>query len=496
MGQSQHATTANRDSRIVDSTERSTTSGDRRGRTVAVVVLLLASFMDLMDSTIVNVALPTIETSLHALPEQLEWVVSGYVLTFAAMLIAGGRLGDMLGRRSVFIAGTAGFTVASLVAGFAGSGTELVAVRLIQGLFAGLMVPQVLGTVQALYGPEERAAVYGIAGAVTGLAAVAGPLLGGAFVSGDVLGLGWRAIFLVNVPVGVLVVIGALALVPPTKSDHPLSVDVLGIVLAAAGVVALVYPLVEGRQAGWPWWTILLFVLAPVLLAVFVRHERRRARAGRAMLLPLRLFADRGFSAGLIVALSFQAGVIGFLFALSITVQTGFGFSAWQAGLVVLPFSVAATMASGAAAALVARAGKTLVGLGTLLQVGGTAWTIAVIGGGGDPSVVALIGPMAVAGAGLGLVVVPLTDVVLAAVPVDDAGSAAGTLSTFQQVGAVFGIAIVGTVLFNSAATGRDFGTAFRVAGWTVVALGLVGAVASLLLPRTKPAAGRSPTGA
>ncbi|NEA23117.1 MFS transporter [Actinomadura bangladeshensis] len=460
-----------------------------RGRTAAVVVLLLASFMDLMDSTIVNVALPSIEHSLHTTAAQLEWVVSGYVLTFAAMLITGGRLGDMLGRRTVFIAGTAGFTLASLWAGIAGSGTELVVVRLAQGVFAGAMVPQVLGTVQALYAPRERAGVYGIAGAVTGLAAVAGPLLGGAFVSGDVLGLGWRAIFLVNVPVGVLVVVGALALIPQTKSDHPLSPDVLGTVLAAGGVVALVYPLIEGRQAGWPWWTAALFVLAPVLLAVFVVHERGRARRGRALLLPLRLFTDRGFSAGLIVQLSFQAGVIGFLFVLSITVQSGFGFSAWQAGLVVLPFSIAAAMTSGAAAALVAKAGRTLVGIGALLQAIGAGWSIAVVAGGSDPTVAGLIGPMAVAGAGLGLVLVPLTDVVLAAVPVGDAGSASGTLSTFQQAGGALGIAIVGTVFFDSAASGHDLGGAFGVAAWVVVALGLLAALAGFLLPRVRPAA-------
>ncbi|SNT62992.1 Major Facilitator Superfamily protein [Actinomadura meyerae] len=209
-----------------------------RGRTAAVVVLLLASFMDLMDNTIVNVALPSMERSLHTTAAQLEWVVSGYVLAFAAMLIAGGRLGDMAGRRTVFLVGTAGFTLASLWAGLSTSGTELVAVRIAQGLFAGAMVPQVLGTVQALYPPEKRAGVYGIAGAVTGAAAVAGPLLGGAFVSGDVLGLGWRAIFLVNVPVGVLVLIGAFTLVPPTKAEHPLSLDVLGTVLAAGGVEA------------------------------------------------------------------------------------------------------------------------------------------------------------------------------------------------------------------------------------------------------------------
>lgn len=460
-----------------------------RGRTVAVVVLLLASFMDLMDTTIVNVALPSIETSLNTTAAQLEWIVSGYVLTFAAMLIAGGRLGDMLGRRTVFIVGTAGFALASLGAVLAGSGSELVVLRVAQGLFAGLMVPQVLGTVQALYPPKERAGVYGIAGAVTGVAAVAGPLLGGALVSGNVFGLGWRAIFLVNVPIGVLVLIGALTLVPQTKADHPLSVDVLGIVLAASGVLALVFPLIEGRQAGWPWWTAALFVLAPILLAAFILHERTRARGGHALLLPLRLFSDRGFSAGLIVQLSFQASVIGFLFVLSITVQSGFGFSAWDAGLVVLPFSVAAAITSGAAAALVAKVGKTLVGVGALFQAIGAGWSIAVIAGGSHPTVGGLIGPMAVAGAGLGLVVVPLTDVILAAVPINDAGSASGTLSTFQQVGAALGIAIVGTVFFDSAASSRELASAFGVAAWIVVALGLLATLASLLLPRVGPRA-------
>lgn len=459
---------------------------DGRARRAAVTVLLFASFMDLMDSTLVNVALPAIETSLRASPAQLEWVVSGYVLAFAAMLLVGGRLGDMLGRRTVFLVGTAGFVVASLLAGLAGSGLELVVLRVAEGLFAGLMVPQVLGTVQALYAPEERAGVYAIAGVVIGLAAVAGPLLGGAFVSGDLFGLGWRAIFLVNVPVGVLLLMGAVLLVPQTKADHPLSLDWLGVALAAGSVLALVFPLIEGRQAGWPWWTVALFLLVPLLLATFVVHERRRARTSRTQLLPLGLFTDRGFGAGLVVQLSFQASVIGMFFVLSITVQSGFGFSAWEAGLVVLPYSIAASIASGAAAALVGRLGRTLVGVGALAQVIGAAWSMAVIVG-GHPTVVGLTGPMALAGAGLGLVVVPLTDVVLAAVPVNDAGSASGTLSTFQQVGAALGIAIVGTVFFSAAASSSDLSGAFGTATWVVVVLGLLATVASLLLPRVRP---------
>ncbi|SNT62989.1 hypothetical protein SAMN05443665_10825 [Actinomadura meyerae] len=193
--------------------------------------------------------------------------------------------------------------------------------------------------------------------------------------------------------------------------------------------------------------------------------------------------------------LSFQASVIGFLFVLSITVQSGFGFSAWRAGLVVLPFSIAAAFTSGAAAALVAKAGKALVGIGALLQAIGTGWSIEVVAGGSHPTVAGLIGPMAVAGAGLGLVVVPLTDVVLAAVPTDDAGSASGTLSTFQQVGGALGIAVVGTVFFDSATSGDDLGDAFGMAAWIVVALGLLAALAALLLPHVRPTATVPSTG-
>lgn len=460
------------------------------GRTGAVVVLLLASFLDLMDSTIVNVALPAVERGLGATPAQLEGTVSGYLLTFAAVLVVGGRLGDMHGRRTLFLVGTIGFTLASLGCGVAGSGTELVLLRGAQGLFAGLMVPQVLGTIQALYPPGGRAAVYGIAGAVTGLAAVAGPLLGGAFVSADVLGLGWRAVFLVNVPVGALVVLGTIALVPRTRAEQALSLDLTGAALGAGGVVAVVYPLIEGPQHGWPWWTVALFAVAPVLLAAFAAHERRRSRSGEAALLPLQLFHDRGFSAGLAVQLSFQAGVIGFLFVLSITVQTGFGFSAWQSGLVVLPFSIAAALTSGLAAALVDRFGTRLVTVGALAQAIGAGWALAVVAGADPLTVVRLVGPLAVAGAGLGLVVVPLTDVVLAAVPTDDAGSASGALSTFQQVGAALGIAVVGTVFFGASATGGSPGTAFVPAGRVVVCLGLLAALASGFLPRDR--AGRT----
>ncbi|MGO1959199.1 MAG: MFS transporter, partial [Canibacter sp.] len=272
-----------------------------RSRVAAVIVLLVALFMDLMDVTIVNVALPAIQEDLGATSEHLEWIVSGYLLGLAALLITGGRLGDIFGRRRVFVIGVIGFTAASLLAGLSSTAGALVGFRAMQGLFAGVMVPQVLSIIQAIFPPRERAAVYGITGAVTGLAAVAGPLVGGALITGDAFGIGWRSIFMINVPIGVVLIVGALWLIPETQSAHALRVDVRGVLLAMGGVLALVYPLVEGRQLGWPLWTFALMLLSPVLLALFARHQRRPSAANHAPLLPMGLFRDRGFSAGLVV---------------------------------------------------------------------------------------------------------------------------------------------------------------------------------------------------
>ena len=455
-------------------------------RIVAVSVLLFASFMDLMDNTIVNVALPSMEQDLGAAPAQLEWVVSGYMLAFAALLVTGGRLGDILGRRKVFVVGVVGFTVASLLAALAPSADALVALRVVQGAFAGAMVPQVLSIIQALFTPRERAAVYGIAGAVTGLAAVAGPLVGGALITSDAFGIGWRSVFMINVPIGVLLLIGALLFIPETKSEHPLRLDIVGVALVIGGVLALVYPLVEGRQLGWPGWAFALMSASPVLLALFALQQRRRSLAGRTPLLPLTLFRDRGFSAGLLIQLAFQASVASFFLVLTIYLQSGLGFSAWDAGLSILPFSLGAVAGSGISVPLTAKLGKLLVLVGAILQGTGVAWSIAVAAERADALTIPdLILPLGLAGVGLGLLVVPLLDVALATVPINDAGSASGALSTFQQVGAALGVALVGVVFFGIIGTNFDSATlreAFIAGAWVTVAAAGVAALASLLL--------------
>lgn len=458
-----------------------------RSRVAAVIVLLVALFMDLMDVTIVNVALPAIQEDLGATSEHLEWIVSGYLLGLAALLITGGRLGDIFGRRRVFVIGVIGFTAASLLAGLSSTAGALVGFRAMQGLFAGVMVPQVLSIIQAIFPPRERAAVYGITGAVTGLAAVAGPLVGGALITGDAFGIGWRSIFMINVPIGVVLIVGALWLIPETQSAHALRVDVRGVLLAMGGVLALVYPLVEGRQLGWPLWTFALMLLSPVLLALFARHQRRPSAANHAPLLPMGLFRDRGFSAGLVVQLTFQAGVASYFLILTLYLQSGLGFSAWHAGLTILPFSLGAVIGSGVAVPLTTKLGKLLVSAGATLQAAGVAWSIAVVSDRADALAISdLILPMGVAGIGLGVLVVPLLDVALATVPVNDAGSASGALTTFQQVGAALGVAVVGTVFFDTISAELDPASlreAFLTAAWVTIIAACVAVLASFFLP-------------
>jgi len=269
-------------------------------RWLAVIILLVASFMDLLDTTIVNVALPSIQKDLDASSAQLVWIVSGYALSFAVLLITSGRLGDRYGRKTIFIIGVFGFTLASIGCAFAKTPEVLVASRIIQGAFSALMIPQVLSIIQVLFKPQERAAVFGLTGAVSGLAAVAGPLLGGQLVSGDAFGLGWRSIFIINVPVGVLLLIASFVFIPNSKSEKPVKLDIRGVSLIIAALVLIIFPLIQGRELGWPLWIWLMLASSPLLIVVFVAFQRNEERKGRMALIPPSLFQNRGFSAGVV----------------------------------------------------------------------------------------------------------------------------------------------------------------------------------------------------
>src|SRR6478736_8897259 len=257
-----------------------------RARTVALCCLLLASFMELMDATVVNVSLPAIEQDLGAGAAAIQWVVAGYPLAYAVGLVLGARLGDRFGRRRLFVTGLALFGMFSLACGMAGDPAQLVAFRLAQGAAAALMVPQVLTNIQIMYSPRERGAAMGLFTGVIGIAAVAGPITGALLTNADLFGLGWRPIFLINVPLAAVAVVAALLLIPESRSDRPSPITVGSSVLLGSAMAALMVPITLGPSRGWPWWGFVVMSLGLVLLAVFVRRQRTESRAGRMPMVP------------------------------------------------------------------------------------------------------------------------------------------------------------------------------------------------------------------
>ena len=468
--------------------ERSQDQGVVRSRGVATTVLMVATFMDLMDSTITNVALPTIGKNLGATPEQLEWTVAGYVIAFATLLITGGRLGDIFGHRRIFVIGIVGFTLASLGAALSQTGDLLVAARVLQGGFAGIMMPQVLSSVQVMFAPEERAPVLGIIGSLSALGAVGGLILGGWLVTADLLGMGWRSIFLVNVPIGVVLVVAALLFVPRSRSEHPLRPDLVGVLLGGVGVFLVVFPLTDGRAAGWAWWIWAMLTMSPFVIVAFVWQQGRMLKAHKAPLLPLPLFHDRGFASGQLVQVLSSIGNGGYVLILLYYVQSALGFTALAAGLTLLPFALGSMAAAPLAILATKRIGKWAVLLGGLVQAAALTWVMWTIWTAGA----ALTGwdvtaPLTLVGAGMMTLIMPLTSITLESVPTPDAGAASGTLTTFGQIGMVLGVALAGSVFFGILQDTADARDAVTTALWVpIVAYGLVG-LASVTMPdRTK----------
>lgn len=421
-----------------------------RRRWLALAVVLVAGFMDLLDVTIVNVAIPSILRDLRADYSQIEWIVAGYVLGFAALLITGGRLGDIFGRKRLFLIGVAGFTVASALCGLAGDAAVLIGARFFQGAMAGLMVPQILAIIHVTFPRGERGKAYGLWGAVLGSASVGGLILGGLLVQWNLAGLEWRPIFLVNVPIGLAAMVAAWFTIQESRPPAAPRLDPIGVVLAVAGILMLVYPLTEGRSLGWPLWTFLLMAGSVLVLALFVGYERRRTRTVGSPLVVLSLFRARAFASGMVVWLVFWVALGGFFLVWTLYLQVGLGWTPLRAGLTAVSFAVGAGAGSGLSVqVLTPRFGRRVLMAGAVLNATGFigyAWASIHYG----PSIHSwqMVAPLAVAGAGFGLVVAPMVDAILTGVPVRDAGSASGVLSTTQQVGMALGIALVGVLFF------------------------------------------------
>jgi len=454
------------------------------GRWAALPVLLAGTFMVVLDFFIVNVALPSMQSELHAGTGAIEWVVAGFALTSAVFLITAARLGDRIGRRRTFSIGLGVFTLSSAACGVAGGPTVLVVARLAQGVGAALLMPNVLSIINVTYAGADLPRALGIYGLVMGLAAACGQLIGGGLIQADVAGLGWRTCFLINIPVGVSALALAPRFVPESRADRRTRLDLRGTLLLTAGLIAVVLPLVEGRQHDWPAWTWISLGVAPGLLLGFVSHQRRLARRGGAPLLAPAMFRDRTFTAGLVTQLAFWCGQASFFLVLALYLQQGRGLSALDAGLVFTIMAVAYVTASAQAPALVLRFGRRLLAVGALVLAAGHGLLLAAVANVGvGGSIVELVPGLVLIGAGMGLLLVPLTTTILSSVDTEHAGGASGAVTTVQNVGGALGVAITGVIFFGALHGG--YAHALEISLLELAALLLGVAVLTRLLPAT-----------
>jgi EmrB/QacA subfamily drug resistance transporter len=463
----------------------------------ALTVCLVAGFMTLLDVSIVNVALPSIEQGLQAPTSDLQWIVSGYALTFGLVLVPSGRLGDATGRRRMFIAGVVLFGLASLLCGVATGSTMLVGARLLQGIGGGLLNPQVSGLIQELFRGAERGHAFGLLGATIGLSTAVGPIVGGLILQAFGADAGWRWVFFVNLPIAVAAVVLAMRWLPPppARRGRREDLDPVGVVLLGAAVLALLLPLVETGHGGAtgrtvsPW----LALAGAALLLGFVLWERWVASRGHSPLVDLRLFAVPGYASGATVATLYFCAFTGIFFVLTIYFQRALGYSPLMAGLAVTPFAVGSGVTSFIGGRLVARFGRALVTLGLLLVVAGLAATDVVLAVAQGPATGwYTAAPLLLAGIGSGTVISPNITLTLADVPVPRAGTAGGVLQTGQRIGTAAGIALVGTVFFSEL-VGRPAHVAAAVALGVATALTVLALLASAVDLRVRRRADRDP---
>jgi EmrB/QacA subfamily drug resistance transporter len=452
------------------------------------LVLLTGVFITTLDFFIVNVAIPATQSDLHAGPSAIQFIVAGFGVALAAGLITGGRLGDLYGRRRLFALGMGLFTLASAACGLAPTAGFLVGARVAQGLAAALLMPQVLAIINTIYTGEHRARAFNGYGMAIGFGAVFGQLIGGLLIRADVAGLGWRSIFLINVPVGIVAVVLTFRLVPESRASGGARLDLVGTVLVTLGLTAIVLPLVEGRQQGWPAWTWFCLAAAVPLLGSFALYQHRLGGRGGAPLVDLALFKDRAFSAGVLTSLVFQMTMASFFLVLALYLQEGRGLTALESGLIFLPVGIGYFVASAQSGKVAVRLGRQTLALGTLVVAAGYALlaeTATAIGAHGG--IEWIIPGLLVAGAGMGFVIAPLPAVVLAGVRPQHAAAASGVLATAQQAGGAIGVALIGMVFYDALGSHPvpgGFPHAFALGLELLVVLGVVVAGLVQLFPR------------
>jgi EmrB/QacA subfamily drug resistance transporter len=463
-----------------------------RKRWLLLLVIVGADAMDMLDGTVVNVAAPTIHQSLRTSTTGLQWIVAGYSLSLAVGLLVGARLGDVFGRRALFLVGLAGFTAASTICGLAATTTMLIAARVGQGLAGALMLPQGFPLLREAFSEREMPKVFGVYAPAMGGAMMLGPILGGGLVSLRLLHEAWRPVFLVNVPVGLAAGLAAIVLLPRSSVRHAERLDSRGAMIAAFAVFALIYPLMEGRELGWPAWTFASIAVSLALLVLLAAHLLRERRRGRDPLVEPGIFARAGYSPGALIVMLYFGGMGGAMLAVTLFLQLGERFSAVHAGLTVAPLAVGAAIAAPLAGRQMPRlSGRALIQVGVAVSLAGCSALAVVLGSVAHVSSWGMLGPLLVVGFGLGIFVVPGFDTILGNVTAAEVGSASGVLNALQQLAGAIGVAALGTVFF-SALHDHGFETALRDTIWSTAA----GLLAALLLSPLLPATPRAETSA
>ena len=443
----------------------------RRWWVLATVVA--AQFMFGVDAFIVNVALPTIAAELKAGAAEIEAVIAIYLIGYATLVVTGGRLGDIHGTKPTFIAGVLGFTLTSLWCGLARSGPELIIARLAQGATAALMVPQVLATIHVLFSDEARSRAFAIYGIVLGLAGAAGFLLGGLLVSMNLAGLGWRAVFFVNVPCGLLIIAAAVALVPSAPRRAGTRLDLPGAMILFAGLLGVIGPLLFGRDVHWAPWVWLVMAAGLAVIAGFVRFERGVAARGGMPLIDLALLDDRAFMRGLGAVFFFFFANLSFYLVMTLFMQTALHFTPLQSGAAVVPLALTFVTASRHSAVRAKHRGTLVLIEGCVLQLVGLAAIALTVGLVAQPNPWLMMLPLAVFGYAQGLVMAPLSSAVLSTVSKASAGSGSGMYGTTTQIANAAGVAVIGAVFFALHGTGSDRLALFAALACVALSLGV-----------------------
>jgi EmrB/QacA subfamily drug resistance transporter len=476
------------------------TTGTRDRRWLGLFAVLTAMIMNILDSTIVNVAAPSIQADLGGSYASLQWIVAAYTLALGVGLLTGGRLGDMYGRRRVLLTGTAGFVAASLACAFAVSPAMLIGSRVLQGLFGAVMVPQAFGLIRDLFPPSQIGKAFGALGPVIGLSTIAGPIVAGLLINADIFGTGWRMVFGINLPLGAFTLIAGAKALPSSGARRPMRLDVVGTLAAGTGMFLLVYPLVQGREQGWPAGLFAMLAASLAVLAGFVVYQLRRARAGRTPLVELSVLARRSYASGVAFVIVFFGSIVGFSLSVGLFLQLGLGYSPMRASLSMSAWAIGAFLGSGFGATMMGRLGRRILHLGLAIMTVGLAAIVTVFTVAGTTTGSwSLVAPLAAYGIGMGMIFVPLFDIIMGEVRDHEVGSASSLLESLQQLGSSVGVAVLGTVFFSALGLRPhvgEFVDAAREIALIALSLNAVAFAIGFLLPkRARHVAVEAPAG-